>query len=162
MRKDGSFGIEEVKVWGPNALFFQLQVGQEKENRWRCVGRYLPPLDKAGEAQRLLTAAIHAVPDGAWPMVLANLNADLDSPGVGRKMFWRTRLRARPLLRDQAVLVPAEATSHARAVDLPAPHPHARRGLTLDLRQIRLRTREGAGLEARAKLSLGSHGAPWQ
>ena len=68
-----------MKVWGPNALSFQLQVGQEKGDRWHCVGRYLPPLDKAGEAQRLLTAPIHAVTGGTWLMILANLNADLDS-----------------------------------------------------------------------------------
>ena len=44
------------------------------------VGGYLPPSDKAGDAQRLMTAAIRAVPDGARLMVLGDLNADLDSP----------------------------------------------------------------------------------
>ena len=80
VREDGSFGVEEVKVWGPNVLSFQLQVGQKEEERWHCVGEYLPPSDKAGDAQRLMTAAIRAVPDGARLMVLADLNADLNSP----------------------------------------------------------------------------------
>ena len=48
-----------------------------------CVGGegggYLPPSNKAGEAQRLLTAVIHAVPEGAQLMVLVDLNAYLDS-----------------------------------------------------------------------------------
>ena len=41
---------------------------------------YISPSDKAGEAQRLLAAAMRAVPEGARLMVLADLNADLDSP----------------------------------------------------------------------------------
>ena len=80
VREGGSFGVEEVKVWGPNVLSFQLQVGEKEEERWHCVGAYLPPSDKAGDAQRLMTAAIRAVPDGARLMVLGDLNADLDSP----------------------------------------------------------------------------------
>ena len=37
-REDGSFGVMEVKVWGPNILSFQLQAGQKKEDCWHCVG----------------------------------------------------------------------------------------------------------------------------
>ena len=84
VREDGLFGVEEVKVWGPNALSFQLQVGQKEEEQRYCVGAYPPPSDKAGDAQRLMTAAIRAVPDGAQLMVLGDINADLDSPR-GRK-----------------------------------------------------------------------------
>ena len=54
--------------------------GQKEEERWHCVETYLPTSDKAGDAQRLMTAAIRAVPDGARLMVLGDLNADLDSP----------------------------------------------------------------------------------
>ena len=52
VREDGSFGVEEVKVWGPNVLSFQLQVGQKEEERWHCMGTYLPSSNKAGDAQR--------------------------------------------------------------------------------------------------------------
>ena len=55
-------------------------MGLEKEDRWHCVEGYISPSDKAGEAQRLLAAAMRAVPEGARLMVLADLNADLDSP----------------------------------------------------------------------------------
>ena len=79
VKEDGSFEVMEVKVWGPNFLLFQLQVGQKEKDRWYCVGGYLPPLDKTGEAQHLLTVAIRAVPKGARLMVLADLNANLDS-----------------------------------------------------------------------------------
>ena len=41
VKEDGSFRVEEVKVWEPNVLSFQLQVGEETEDRWHCVGRYL-------------------------------------------------------------------------------------------------------------------------
>ena len=37
-------------------------------------------MNKAGEAQRLLTAEIRAVPDWARLVVLADPDADLDSP----------------------------------------------------------------------------------
>ena len=84
VREDGLFGVEEVKVWGPNVLSFQLHVGQKEEERWHCVGAYLPPSNKAGEAQRLLTAAIREVPEGARLMMLVDLNADLD-PSWGRQ-----------------------------------------------------------------------------
>ena len=80
VREDGSFGVEEVKVRGLNVLSFQIQVGEKEEEWWHCVGGYLPPSDKAGDAQRLMTEAIRAVPDRARLMVLANLNTNLDSP----------------------------------------------------------------------------------
>ena len=48
-----------------------------RSGRRRCY--FLPP-DKAGDTQRLMTAAICAVPNGARLMVLADVNADLDFP----------------------------------------------------------------------------------
>ena len=69
-----------MKLGGPNVLSFKLQVGQMEEDHWHCVRGCLPSSDKAGEAQHFLTAAIRAVPEGARLMVLADLNADLDSP----------------------------------------------------------------------------------
>ena len=44
------------------------------------MGAYLPPSDKAGDTQWLMTALIRAVPDGVRLMVLGDLNTDLDSP----------------------------------------------------------------------------------
>ena len=78
--EDGLFGVEEVKVWGPNIISFQLHVGLKNEDRWHCVGGYMSLSDKAEEAQRLLTAAIRAVLGVAQLIVLANLNADLVFP----------------------------------------------------------------------------------
>ena len=40
--EDGSFGAMEVKVWRPNVLSFQIQVGQKEEDRWHCAEGYLP------------------------------------------------------------------------------------------------------------------------
>ena len=80
VKEDGSFEVMEVKVWGPNFLLFQLQVGQKEKDRWYCVGGYLPPLDKAGEAQHLLMAEIRAVLDWARLVILDDLDADLESP----------------------------------------------------------------------------------
>ena len=37
VREYGLFWVEEVKVWGPNVLSFQLQVGEKEEERWYCV-----------------------------------------------------------------------------------------------------------------------------
>ena len=78
VREDGSIGMEEVKVWGPNILSFELHVGQEKENRWHYMEGYLS--NKEGKAQHLLTAAIRVQTEGARLIVLADLNANLDSP----------------------------------------------------------------------------------
>ena len=80
VREDDSFGVEEVKVWGENVISFELQVGEGEKDRWHCVGAYFPPSDKEGKAQRLLTTAIRAQPEGVRLMVLGDLNADLDSP----------------------------------------------------------------------------------
>ena len=38
MREDGSFGVLEAKIWGPNVVSFQLQVGQKEEDHWACSG----------------------------------------------------------------------------------------------------------------------------
>ena len=73
VREDGPFGVEMVKIWGPNVLSFHLQVEQKEEERWHCVGACLPPSNKAGDAQRLMTAAICVVPDRARLMVLGDL-----------------------------------------------------------------------------------------
>ena len=44
------------------------------------MGAYFPPSGKTGDAQRLMTAAIRAVTDGARLMIVGDLNTDLDSP----------------------------------------------------------------------------------
>ena len=44
------------------------------------MGCYLPPSDKKGEAQQLLTRAMQQQLSGTGLMVLGNLKADLDAP----------------------------------------------------------------------------------
>ena len=79
-RKSDLFSIEEAKPWGSNIILWEMQVGEEKEERWYCVGCYLPPSDKKGEAQQLLTRAMQQQPSGTRLMVLGDLNANLDVP----------------------------------------------------------------------------------
>ena len=54
--------------------------GEDKEERWYCVGCYLPLSDKKGEVQKLLTRAMQQQPSGTHLMVLGDLNANLDVP----------------------------------------------------------------------------------
>ena len=49
------------------------------------MGGYRPPLDKEGQAQRLLTAAIRAQPVDTRLMILGDLNTNLDSPSSRQK-----------------------------------------------------------------------------
>ena len=39
-----------------------------------------PPSDKEGEAQKLVMEALEGAPEGALPMVIGDINANLDSP----------------------------------------------------------------------------------
>ena len=57
-----------------------MQVGEEKEERWYCMGCYLPPSDKEGDAQQLLSHAMQGQPSGTRLLVLDKLKADLDVP----------------------------------------------------------------------------------
>ena len=67
-------------MWGENVLSFKMQVGEGEKEQCHCMGAYSPPSDKEGKAQRLMTAAIWAQPEGARLIVLGDLNTNLDSP----------------------------------------------------------------------------------
>ena len=54
--------------------------GEDGEGAMVLRGVLPPPLDKEGEAQRLLSRAMKAQPDGTKLLVLGDLNADLDVP----------------------------------------------------------------------------------
>ena len=145
VREDGLFGVEEVKVWGPNVLSFQLQVGEKEEERWHCVGAYLPPSDKAGDAQRLMTAAIRAVPDGARLMVLGDLNADLDSPRGREEDVLAAEASKHDLIcATKQFRCPRKRRHVGGRWTFQRPTYTTEGGATMGARQTRLRAREGA------------------
>ena len=78
MRESKFFSVENVKVRGPNVISFQMVTGEEE--RWHIVGVYFPPSDKEGKARRLAMAALNDAPDGAKPIMLGDMNFDLDFP----------------------------------------------------------------------------------
>ena len=77
-RETKRFTVENAEVEGPNILSFQLLT--RKDARWHDVGCYLPPSDKGGEARRLAMAALRAAPEGSKPLLIGDLNSDLDFP----------------------------------------------------------------------------------
>ena len=160
VRENGPFSVEEVKVWGENVLSFQLQVGEEEEDRWHCVGAYFPPSDKEGKAQRLMTAAVKAQPKGARLMVLGDLNADLDSPmGQTGGRFGSGGGRAGSRLCEQT-LFEQENETRARVVDFSEAEVHAGGGATMGAGEAGLRARDGAGPAAGAELQMVARQAP--
>ncbi len=74
-RTSRTYEIEEVEMRGPNVLSFQLILGA---TRWYIVGCYIPPTD--------LTTLMHvdeawrACPKGCHPILLGDLNVNLDAP----------------------------------------------------------------------------------
>lgn len=79
-------------MWGPNVPSFEMQVEETEEERWYCVGYYLSPSEKEGEAQRLLVRTLQGQPSGARLLVLGNISANLDSLwGRQERTFWQQR-----------------------------------------------------------------------
>ena len=78
VRETEHFTVENVKVKGPNVISFQLVTGEEE--RWHIVGAYFPPSDKNGKARRLAMAALDDAPGGTKPLLIGDLNSDLDFP----------------------------------------------------------------------------------
>ena len=75
------FGVENERVRGPNIITFELVVGRGKRtSRWFVVGGYIPPSERDGSTQRSIEELVASRPEGSRPLVLANLNADLDCP----------------------------------------------------------------------------------
>ena len=75
---DWAFTIENEKVVGPNVVSCEMVTGPHK--RWFVVGCYLPPSDKEGVTQRIVIATLESRPKGACPIVIGDLNSDLDFP----------------------------------------------------------------------------------
>ncbi len=74
-RTSRRYEIEEVEMWGPNVLSFQLILGA---TRWYIVVCYIPPTN--------LTTLMHvdeawwACPKGCHPIFLGDLNVNLAAP----------------------------------------------------------------------------------
>ena len=64
-------------MWGPNTVTCQVQTG---EVRYYVVGCYLPPLDKEGKSLDDGVDTINKMPRGCIPMLLGDLNVNLDVP----------------------------------------------------------------------------------
>ena len=69
--------LENGKVRGPNTVTCEVQTG---EARYYVVGCYLPPSDKEGKNLDDVVDALDKMPEGCIPMLLGDLNVDLDVP----------------------------------------------------------------------------------
>ena len=78
IRGNSLFRVKNERIVGPNVISFDLVVAENE--RWFVVGCYLPPSDKGGKAQRLATAALEGAPAGSIPLIVGDLNSDLDFP----------------------------------------------------------------------------------
>ena len=47
--KNGLCMVKEAKPWGPTVISWEMQVGKWKEERWYCVGCYLPRPTRKGQ-----------------------------------------------------------------------------------------------------------------
>ena len=56
-----------------------------------------PPSDKEGEARRLAMTALDGAPEGARPLLIGDLNADLDFPRDRQEVILSADLRERDL-----------------------------------------------------------------
>ena len=77
-RKSEWVTVENAKPIGTNVLSFELILNEEE--RFFAVGCYLAPSDKEGEARRLVAQALRDKPAGTMPLVIGDLNANLDAP----------------------------------------------------------------------------------
>jgi hypothetical protein len=67
--------IESVRYHGPNVISFQLVAASR---RWGVVGAYIPPADL--KTVEYITQAFEALPRAIPPILLGDLNVDLDNP----------------------------------------------------------------------------------
>jgi hypothetical protein len=74
-----SFTVKNEKVVGPNVISCGMVTGRGKKI-WFIVGCYLPPSDKEGVTQRMVVGAIKCRPRGTCPIVIGDLNSNLDFP----------------------------------------------------------------------------------
>ena len=78
VRETDDFLVENAKVVGSNVISFEMVTGKHK--RWFVVGCYKPPSKKDGTTQRMVAAALERRPAEACPVVIGDLNSDLDFP----------------------------------------------------------------------------------
>ena len=93
--ENDAFTIENEKVVCPNVISFEMVTGRHK--RWLVVGCYLPPSDKEGETQRMVIAALEDRPVGTCPIVVGDLNSDLDFPRDRREEILSSAMTAQDL-----------------------------------------------------------------
>lgn len=67
--------VESVRYHGPNVISFQLVAASR---RWGVVGAYIPPSDL--DTVEFITQAFEALPRALPPILLGDLNVDLDNP----------------------------------------------------------------------------------
>ena len=74
-RSSESYEVEETRECGPNVITFELVTG---EDRFYVVGCYIPPSDRVTLEQ--VRSAWANCPKGCIPMLLGDLNVNLESP----------------------------------------------------------------------------------
>ena len=75
--------VENAKVVGTNVLSCELVLNSDE--RFFVVGCYLEPSDTLGRAQQLVERALRDKPEGSMPLVIGDLNANLDAPRSRRE-----------------------------------------------------------------------------
>ena len=70
--------VENTKVIGTNVLSFELVLNEEQ--RFFAVSCYFAPSDKEGKAQRLVEQALRDKSVGSVPLVIGDMNANLNAP----------------------------------------------------------------------------------
>ena len=75
--------VENAKVVGTNVLSCELVLNSKA--RFFVVGCYLAPSDTLGRAQKLVEQALRDKPEGSMPLVIGDLNANLDAPRSRRE-----------------------------------------------------------------------------
>ena len=70
--------VENEKVVGNNVISFEMVLN--KEEIFFAVGCYFLPSDKEGKARKLMEKALRERPKGTTPLVLGDLNVNLDAP----------------------------------------------------------------------------------
>ena len=71
------YELEETKARGPNVITFELMMGTD---RYYVVGRYIPPYDVTGTMITTIEQAMAEMPKECIPLIVGDLNIDLDNP----------------------------------------------------------------------------------
>lgn len=77
-REHGGYEIEEIKIVHPHVLTFQLVVRGVRPVRFYVVGCYIPPEDLT--TLEHVKNALAQRPGGCKPLLVGNLNVDLECP----------------------------------------------------------------------------------